>query len=843
MRTGLYCIIMLAAITASAYAYDWTTNPGDGSPENPYQISEPNHLIDLGQNTTFSRGTNFVLVNDLVFDPDHNPSHQFTEAVIPELRVIIDGQGFSIMNLKIDAPTYNSEPIGLIGILDYGAALKNLNIPNAQISVGNNFQKVGILCGLNGRFIHNCHVYGTIICGTGSTRIGGLCGSNGDGASYYGEITHCQADISISCSSATGVLGECGGLCGFSNGTIAHCSSNGTVNAWSMNLIGGICGYQEWGTVISCSCDIDVTAQRYLGFSGGLCGQNSYGAIRYSQAKGDLISEGSLYYGYETICRVGGFCGYNSAGTIESCYSTGSVICGPVEIGQGEESGGFCGRNAGSEESGIYNCYSTGDVICGSIIESFNRERWIGGFCGTNEAMIKNSYSTGTIYTDAVEKAGFCYVNYDTIEGCFWDTDSSGILTAGYGGALTGVAGKTTAEMQDLNTFLDADWDFVDETANGDDDIWTIEPNQYPSIYRESYSGGDGSPQHPFQIGMADDLISLGMHTENYYDCFVLARDVDLSAHVFEDALIAPDKGITTSQYDGSAFNGHFNGWGHTINSLTIQSNAIGKEYIGLFGAISESAEVKNLALSNVSISGTNMAYIGGICGQNNGVIQRCQVSGSIQGKAVAGGIGGDNNNIIVDCYTSGIISGSGMCGGISGGVGLVRGGSIEKCYSTASIQSGSVYKGGITGYLRFDVQLLNCFWDTTASGVSVGYYYVPSQFWGIIENVEGYTTSQMKERANFIGWDFVGEEVNGSNNIWRMCVDGVDYPRLSWEFAQNGDFACDDGVDLADLEALAECWLLSEPVSPAVFNYSCDGNGDGVVDLADFAVLSTNWE
>ncbi len=95
---------------------------------------------------------------------------------------------------------------------------------------------------------------------------------------------------------------------------------------------------------------------------------------------------------------------------------------------------------------------------------------------------------------------------------------------------------------------------------------------------------------------------------------------------------------------------------------------------------------------------------------------------------------------------------------------------------------------------------------------------------------------------ANFSGWDFLGEDTNGENEIWRMCVDGVDYPRLSWEFAQNGDFACGDGVDLADLQALAEHWLLVGTAHPTEFSYACDANGDEQIDLKDFEELSENW-
>jgi hypothetical protein len=41
-----------------------------------------------------------------------------------------------------------------------------------------------------------------------------------------------------------------------------------------------------------------------------------------------------------------------------------------------------------------------------------------------------------------------------------------------------------------------------------------------------------------------------------------------------------------------------------------------------------------------------------------------------------------------------------------------------------------------------------------------------------------------MKTLSTFTsaGWDFVGETANGTNDYWRMCVDGVDYPRLAWE-------------------------------------------------------------
>jgi hypothetical protein len=49
-----------------------------------------------------------------------------------------------------------------------------------------------------------------------------------------------------------------------------------------------------------------------------------------------------------------------------------------------------------------------------------------------------------------------------------------------------GGTGMTTSEMQTPNTFIEAGWDFVDETANGTEDIWWIlEGQDYPRLWWE----------------------------------------------------------------------------------------------------------------------------------------------------------------------------------------------------------------------------------------------------------------------------------------------------------------------------------------------------------------------
>jgi len=64
-----------------------------------------------------------------------------------------------------------------------------------------------------------------------------------------------------------------------------------------------------------------------------------------------------------------------------------------------------------------------------------------------------------------------------------------------------------------------------------------------------------------------------------------------------------------------------------------------------------------------------------------------------------------------------------------------------------------------------------NCFWniETSRQTKSCG--------------GTGKTTAEMQTARTFLsaGWDFVGETVNGTKDIW-WINEGKDYPRLWWE-------------------------------------------------------------
>ena len=158
---------------------------------------------------------------------------------------------------------------------------------------------------------------------------------------------------------------------------------------------------------------------------------------------------------------VGGLVGYNNDGVISNCYTTGAVN-GNSEYGC---IGGLVGVNGGT----ITACYAT-DSVSGNYD--------VGGLVGVNGGTITACYATGAVSGSGNYVGGLVGDNWgDIITACFWDIETSG-QTSSVGGT-----GKTTAEMQNIDTFLNAGWDFVGETANGTEDIWTIcEGINYPKF-------------------------------------------------------------------------------------------------------------------------------------------------------------------------------------------------------------------------------------------------------------------------------------------------------------------------------------------------------------------------
>lgn len=341
------------------------------------------------------------------------------------------------------------------------------------------------------------------------------------------------------------------------------------------------------------------------------------------------------------------------------------------------------------------------------------------------------------------------------------------------------------------------------------------------------YSGGTGTEADPFIIADADDLFEMSTMTDDYSSYFKMTADIDLAnSGTLSEALIASGEvNNDNGEFNGTEFTGYFNGNGHVIRNLSID----GQYFCALFGCIGSDGIVINLGLENLNINGD--FYTGGLAGWNKGKIFRSYASGNVTGSYYIGGLCGINYfGNMTSNYSKCTVNGQGYTGGLCG----MNVGTLSKSYSCGDVNATGEgeYVAGLCGCLAISTGIINnCIWDTQASGHTTGYVLYSSEP-GTATNVVGKTTAQMKTRITFTnaGWDFDGETTNGTNDIWGM--PSGNYPRFCWQKLA-GDIAGSWGVDISDLETLADNWLGSG---------IGDIHADGTVNLLDFAIVANNW-
>jgi hypothetical protein len=323
----------------------------------------------------------------------------------------------------------------------------------------------------------------------------------------------------------------------------------------------------------------------------------------------------------------------------------------------------------------------------------------------------------------------------------------------------------------------------VNMGANGG----TGQASKSPSGIHTKYGGGTGGPNEPYMIYTAEHLNTLGAEPNDYDEHFKLMADIDLSGYSYNAALIAPDIDPCDLDFQGNSFAGIFDGSGHKISNLTIT----GEHYLGLFGRLEYGAEIKNLRIIDVNITGTD--YVAGIAGFSKGNIARSYCTGTVSGNRFVGGLTGRNWSAINTSYNAATVTGNNDIGGIA----ATNYGKITNCYNTGAVTGyldvgglvganssnistsyntgtvvGEKRAGGLVGYNNWEYAVItSSFWDVETSGQSTS------------DGGTGKTTAEMQTASTFldVGWDFVDETTNGTEDIW-WINEGQDYPRLWWE-------------------------------------------------------------
>ena len=205
---------------------------------------------------------------------------------------------------------------------------------------------------------------------------------------------------------------------------------------------------------------------------------------------------------------------------------------------------------------------------------------------------------------------------------------------------------------------------------------------------------GTGSESDPYLIEDFEDFqafCDLSTATK-YWSAGVytqLTTDLDLAGTKYTNALIAPDTDNVRSGFQGTSFDGVFDGNNNIISNFNIN---ISYNYQAIFGSIT--GTVNNLVIDNFNISGIMDSWLrAGLCGINSGIITNSNCTGTVSGDRYVGGLCGINNGIIKDCHTNIKVTGNDNLGGLCG----MNNGTIENCSTNGSIL-GQRSVGGLCG-------------------------------------------------------------------------------------------------------------------------------------------------
>jgi len=448
---------------------------------------------------------------------------------------------------------------------------------------------------------------------------------------------------------------------------------------------------------------------------------------------------------------VGSLVGLLKDGIISCCWSEGGEVIGDYHVG------GLIGSNYVT----IFDSYSSSSVI---DYDDIFKPDHAGGFVGNNSGKIYNCYSTGSVSGDGT-LGGLVGRNSGTVLNSFWDTQTSTQPTS------DGGTGRTTAQMQDPNTFLDAGWDFVGEFENGPSDIWAqpigggymilwwqLPEDQLPAL--PAFSGGTGEPDDPYLISTATYLNRIGHNPRLMKAHFKLVDNIDLTGLYF--FIIANP---------GNPFAGVFDGNNRTISNFSYDSNGV--NYIGLFAYVDGSnAQIKDLGLIDPNIDAGTGDRVGSMVGQiSHGSLTGCWCDGgSVTADDSVGGLVGYSYFAnISNSHSTANVVGDREVGGL---LGTNYRGNISYSNSLATV-SGNGSLGGLVGS-NLDGPISNCYasGDTTGNGWAGG--LVGSNALGIISN--SYSTGSVSAELYDYTGGLVGRNFKGtiSNSYSSATVVGA---------------------------------------------------------------------
>jgi len=718
---------------------------------------------------------------------------------------VFDGNGHTISNLYIDQ---NGSKLGLFGCImpttsSTSASVKNLKMANVQI-VGDEYCAAVCGYGIGGTFENIEVLSGSIASYTKAYGIAGCSGNakncinraNVTAKRTYaaGVINNIRDEVS-NCSNygkITAEIGLAGGIVVKSNGStqLINCANYGdiVITGNVSDKVGGLVA-APWNLVISNCANF---GNIYLKEQSELVGV-IVGTDQLSKASGILANTGNIYV--DDIAQTDvpvlqtGITWFN--GNVDNTANCLTPTAEQLASGwltwqlQQNCSTQTWGQNVSAEPKDAYPViggsvlYAVGSCIdiqfsnvSGVVTHDLRHNNAVSATCshkGSHEYWYCSDCETyfkeetcETSYTDdAVAETGVWIEKIPhTLPA---DFDKNGLKYCSVCGHIEGEAPTlVTDEASKFNGYY--------ALSKAGHLVWLHNQVQVYDEASETY------PNESIKCYLAND-ISL--------------KDVCHPA----DAANSVEEASWNPIGDSNPFKGIFDGNGHTVSDLYINSSGYN---LGLFGQV-DGAEIKNVIVQgNVTgfyEEGNSQSgqYVGLVLGTGtlNTKLENCKSVGSVAGYKYVGGIAGivPNGGTITMCTNRATVTGSCQSGKYIGGI-VGYGQGLSLCANYADITAEGSSVGGLAGYVFPDENnegmsnCMNvgnvkgkenvgglageCFANNNVNNYSIGHVGATNQYAGLLVGMYGNNPSTAFANTYYVKKAHVVE--NGTITAGQYC-------------------------------------------------------------------------
>ncbi len=292
-KAKLLLIGLALLCSKSIYAQSTTQPEGEGTVENPYQISSLENLLWLSVNE-YEWNKHYIQTTDI--DASETWDWEGGEGFPPIATYengfsgSYNGKGHVIDSLYIN--NTSKDHIGLFANLTETAVIDSLGVTNATVSGS---YKVGVLSSRNLGIIRDCFTTGSI---DATSYVGGFVGFNIQG----GKIMRSYSAVNVN-----GESHYSGGFCAKNYGYIQECYAAGIV--YGQLATGGFAGVNEDTLVNSYSLGKVIAS----GEAGTIVGRQNGGLLQTCYSNGSIFNGDAVY-------------GVKNGGIVSLCYyNTDSV--------------------------------------------------------------------------------------------------------------------------------------------------------------------------------------------------------------------------------------------------------------------------------------------------------------------------------------------------------------------------------------------------------------------------------------------------------------------------------------------------------------------------------------